>query len=416
MTMSVRQPRTLLYLLAGFAAGIAVTLSQGAPATQPATAGETLPWQDAQVLAEVLEKVREDYVDPVDDHQLMQNAIRGMVAGLDPHSAYLDDEQYDEMRITTTGNYSGVGIEVSIEDGAVTVIAPIEDTPAARAGILPGDVIASIDDVAVDQVDLSDAVARMRGPVGTKVKVGISRKGADKPLTFELVRASVQVHSVKQEVLEPGYGYVRITQFSETTGADLRGALSALRSTAQGRLKGLVLDLRNNPGGVLEAAVAVSDAFLDEGIIVTASGRTPESRFEMDATPGDLIDGAPIAVLVNGGSASASEIVAGALKDHQRATLVGQTTFGKGSVQTVMPLSDGRAIKLTTSRYFTPSGASINQKGITPDVVLKKEAPQPPDANDKRPLAVRDSEVRAALDTIKAQPPRRDKQVARIGV
>jgi len=416
--MSVRQPRTLLYLLAGFAAGIAVTLSQGAPATQPAAAaaGATLPWQDAQVLAEVLEKVREDYVDPVDDHQLMQNAIRGMVAGLDPHSAYLDDEQYDEMRITTTGNYSGVGIEVSLEDGAVTVIAPIEDTPAARAGILPGDVIASIDDVAVDQVDLSDAVARMRGPVGTKVKVGISRKGADKPLTFELVRASVQVHSVKQEMLEPGYGYVRITQFSETTGADLRAALSTLRSATQGRLKGLVLDLRNNPGGVLEAAVTVSDAFLDEGIIVTASGRTPESRFEMDATPGDLVDGAPIAVLVNGGSASASEIVAGALKDHQRATLVGQTTFGKGSVQTVMPLSDGRAIKLTTSRYFTPSGASINQKGITPDVVLKKEAPQPADANDKRPLAVRDGEVRAALDVIKAQPLRRDKQVARLGV
>jgi carboxyl-terminal processing protease len=412
-TMTVSKSRILLTLIAGFALGIGVTLSQDAPAArQGASADDVLPWREAQVLAEVLERVRHDYVDPVDDHQLMQNAIRGMVAGLDPHSAYLDDEQYDEMRITTTGNYSGVGIEVSIEDGAVTVIAPIEDTPAARAGILPGDIISSIDGVAVEQSDLNDAVARMRGVPGTKVKVGITRQGADQPLTFELTRASVQVHSVKQEMLEPGYAYVRITQFSETTGADLRTALATLRTAARGHLKGLVLDLRNNPGGVLEAAVTVSDAFLEDGIIVTASGRTPESRFEMDATPGDVIEGAPIVVLVNGGSASASEIVAGALKDHGRATLIGQTTFGKGSVQTVMPLADGRAIKLTTSRYFTPSGASIQSKGITPDVVLKKEAATKPEAGDKRPLLVRDSEVRAALEALKAEPPQRGKQVA----
>jgi len=388
---------------------------QGAPAAKPqAASDDTLPWQDAQVLAEVLERVHEDYVDPVDDHQLMQNAIRGMVAGLDPHSAYLDDEQYDEMKITTTGSYTGVGIEVSIQDDAVTVISPIEDTPAAKAGILPGDIVASIDGVAIDQSDLGDAVARMRGAVGTKVKVGITRKGVSGPLTFELLRANVMVHSVKQEMLEPGYGYLRITTFSETTGADLKTALAALRMSAQGKLKGLVLDLRNNPGGVLEAAVSVSDAFLEDGIIVTASGRTPESRFEMDATPGDLIDGAPIAVLVNGGSASASEIVAGALKDHHRATLIGQTTFGKGSVQTIMPLADGRAIKLTTSRYFTPSGASIHQKGIAPDIVLKKESAAPADAGDKRPLAVRDSEVHAALEAIKTQLPQREKQVARL--
>ncbi len=411
--MPVRQSRTFLVLIAGFAIGVGVTMLEGAPATKPqASSQETLPWQDAQALAEVLERVHEDYVDPVDDHELMQNAIRGLVAGLDPHSAYLDDEQYDEMKITTTGNYTGVGIEVSIQDDAVTVIAPIEDTPAANAGILPGDVVTSIDGVDIDQSDLSDAVARMRGKVGSKVKVGIERKGISEPLSFELVRANVQVHSVKQEMLEPGYGYLRITTFSETTGADLKTALTALRMTAQGKLKGLVLDLRNNPGGVLEAAVSVSDAFLEDGIIVTASGRTPESHFEMDATPGDLIDGAPIAVLVNGGSASASEIVAGALKDHHRATLVGQTTFGKGSVQTIMPLADGRAIKLTTSRYFTPSGASIHQKGITPDIVLKKESATAPDASDKRPLAVRDSEVQAALDAIKSQLPQRQKQVA----
>lgn len=412
--MTVSRSRTLLALITGFALGIGVTLSQGAPAArQSATSEDVLPWQDAQVLAEVLERVRQDYVDPVNDHQLMQNAIRGMVAGLDPHSAYLDDEQYDEMRITTTGNYSGVGIEVSVEDGAITVIAPIEDTPAARAGILPGDIISSIDGVAIEQSDLNDAVGRMRGAPGTKVRVGITRVGIDQPLSFELTRASVLVHSVKQEMLEPGYAYVRITQFSETTGADLRTALATLRTEAHGRLKGLVLDLRNNPGGVLEAAVTVSDAFLEDGIIVTASGRTPESRFEMDATPGDLIEGAPIVVLVNAGSASASEIVAGALKDHDRATLIGQTTFGKGSVQTVMPLSDGRAIKLTTSRYFTPSGASIQSKGITPDVVLKKEAATAPDALDKRPLLLRDSEVRVALDTLKTELPQRGKQVAR---
>jgi carboxyl-terminal processing protease len=412
-TMSVSRSRILLTLIAGFALGIGVTLSQGAPAARQGTSSDdVLPWRDAQVLAEVLERVRQDYVDPIDDHQLMQNAIRGMVAGLDPHSAYLDDQQYDEMRITTSGNYSGVGIEVSIEDGAVTVIAPIEDTPAARAGILPGDIISSIDGIAVEQSDLNDAVARMRGAPGTKVKVGITRTGSEQPLSFELTRASVQVHSVRQEMLEPGYAYVRITQFSETTGADLRTALATLRTAAHGHFKGLVLDLRNNPGGVLEAAVTVSDAFLEDGIIVTASGRTPESRFEMDATPGDMIEGAPIVVLVNAGSASASEIVAGALKDHDRATLIGQTTFGKGSVQTVMPLSDGRAIKLTTSRYFTPSGASIQSKGITPDVVLKKEAVTMPEAGDKRPLLVRDSEVRAALEALKAEPPQRGKQVA----
>jgi carboxyl-terminal processing protease len=410
--MSSSKSRTIIALFAGGIIGISVNLSQGASAGKEPEPESALPWRDAHVLAEVFERVRTDYVDPVDDHKLMQDAIRGLVGGLDPHSAYLDDEQYAEMRINTTGNYYGVGIEVAIEDGAVTVIAPIDDTPAALAGILSGDVITSIDDVPIAQSDLNDAIARMRGEPGTKVKVGIVRKGSEQPLTFTLVRANVQVRSVKQEMLEPGFGYVRITQFSETTGSDLRAALASLRTAAQGHLKGIVLDLRNNPGGVLEAAVSVSDDFLDDGIIVTASGRTRESRFEMDATPGDLIDGAPIAVLVNGGSASAAEIVAGALKDHHRATLIGQTTFGKGSVQTIMPLSDGRAIKLTTSRYFTPSGASIQKKGIVPDVVLKAQAASPADEHDRRPLAQRDAEVRIAVDTLKTQVPQRDKQVA----
>ena len=410
--MSANMSRTVIALVAGGIIGISVNLSQGAPAGKEPDAEAALPWRDAHLLAEVFERVRVDYVDPVDDHKLMQDAIRGMVGGLDPHSTYLDAEQYEEMRITTTGNYDGVGIEVAVENDAVTVIAPIDDTPAARAGILAGDVISSIDDVPIAQSDLSDAIARMRGEPGTKVKVGIVRKGSEQPLTFTLVRASVQVHSVREEMLEPGYGYVRITQFSETTGVDFRAALARLRTAAQGHLKGVVLDLRNNPGGVLEAAVSVSDDFLDDGIIVTASGRTAESRFEMDATRGDLVDGAPIAVLVNGGSASAAEIVAGALKDHHRATLIGQKTFGKGSVQTIMPLADGRAIKLTTSRYFTPSGASIHKKGIVPDIVVEKAAAPPADEHDKRSLAQRDAEVRIAVDTLKTKAPQRDKQVA----
>ncbi len=410
--MSANMSRTVIALVAGGIIGISVNLSQGAPAGKEPDPEAALPWRDAHLLAEVFERVRVDYVDPVDDHKLMQDAIRGMVGGLDPHSTYLDAEQYQEMRITTTGNYDGVGIEVAVENDAVTVIAPIDDTPAARAGILAGDVISSIDDVPIAQSDLSDAIARMRGEPGTKVKVGIVRKGSEQPLTFTLVRASVQVHSVREEMLEPGYGYVRITQFSETTGVDFRAALARLRTAAQGHLKGVVLDLRNNPGGVLEAAVSVSDDFLDDGIIVTASGRTAESRFEMDATRGDLVDGAPIAVLVNGGSASAAEIVAGALKDHHRATLIGQKTFGKGSVQTIMPLADGRAIKLTTSRYFTPSGASIHKKGIVPDIVVEKAVAPPADEHDKRSLAQRDAEVRIAVDTLKTKAPQRDKQVA----
>jgi carboxyl-terminal processing protease len=407
--------RTLLVLLAGVVLGVSLSLSHGVLAEKDAAKGENklpalsnddgLPWQDARLLAEVLQRVKDDYVERVDEHALMENAIRGMVAALDPHSAFLDNEEYDEIRISTTGNYSGVGIEVTLEDGVVKVVSPIEGTSAARAGIQPGDVILSIDGVKIDQTGLSDAINRMRGKVGTTVKVSVARHGVAKPLEFVLERSNVLVHSVKQDLLDPGYGYVRITHFSETTGADLNQAVAALKAMSpQGRLKGLVLDLRNNPGGVLEAAVAVSDAFLNEGVIVTANGRAPESKFEMDATPGDVLDGARLVVLVNGGSASASEIVAGALKDNHRAILIGRTTFGKGSVQTVMPLSDGRAIKLTTSRYYTPSGASIQEKGITPDIVVEREQ-QP--VRDFTPgatpsLVERDSEIALALSKLKA--------------
>jgi len=399
--MSVKV-RTVLALIIGVALGASLSLSRGVLAEKEAVREDTLPWEDARLLAEVLERVKQDYVESVDDHALMENAIRGMVSALDPHSAFLDNEEYDEIRISTTGNYSGVGIEVTMDDGAVKVVSPIEGTPAARAGILAGDVITSIDDVAVEAAGLNDAINRMRGKPGTQVKVSVVRAGSEQPLDFVLERSNVQVHSVKHEMLEPGFGYVRITHFSETTGSDLTRAVNSLKSASpQGRLNGLVLDLRNNPGGVLEAAVSVSDAFLDDGAIVSASGRAPESRFEMDATPGDLIDGAEMVVLVNGGSASASEIVAGALKDHARATLIGRTTFGKGSVQTVMPLSDGRAIKLTTSRYYTPSGVSIHEKGIDPDVVVERDQNPGEDTAGGHSLLERDSEVSLALARLK---------------
>ncbi len=396
--------RTLLALAAGIAMGLSLSLSRGVLADKEATTDETLPWEDARLLAEVLERVRQDYVESIDDHALMENAIRGMVSALDPHSAFLDTEEYDEIRISTTGAYSGVGIEVTLEDGAVKVVAPIEGTPAARAGIKAGDVIVSIDNVPVDSAGLNDAINRMRGEPGTSVKVSVTRALVEQPLEFVLERSNVQVHSVKQELLEPGFGYVRITHFSETTPSDLTKAIAELKSISpQGRLKGLVLDLRNNPGGVLEAAVSVSDAFLDDGAIVSASGRAAESKFEMDATPGDLLDGADMVVLVNGGSASASEIVAGALKDHGRAMLIGRTTFGKGSVQTVMPLSDGRAIKLTTSRYFTPSGASIHEKGIDPDIVVERDQDPVENLSANSSLLERDSEVSLALGKLKGE-------------
>jgi carboxyl-terminal processing protease len=361
-----------------------------------------LPWQDARMLADVLERVKHDYVNPVDDHQLLQAAIRGMVSSLDPYSAYLDGDEYDEVKISSSGQYSGVGIEVSMEDEEVVVVSPFEGSPAAAAGIHPGDVIATIDGIAVNTATLADTIGRMRGKEGTTVKIGILREGSAEPLQFTLKRARVELRSVRAELLEPGMGYVRVSQFSETTGDDLDAALKDLRKRNGAALKGLVLDLRNNPGGVLEAAVAVSDTFLDKGVIVTAKGRTPESKFEMDATPGDALNGAPIVVLINGGSASAAEIVAGALKDNHRAKLMGRTTFGKGSVQTVIPLSGDRAIKLTTSLYYTPSGISINHRGIVPDIELPRDPkPLAESVPADAPLLQRDSEVKRAVQELK---------------
>jgi carboxyl-terminal processing protease len=407
--MLVRQmlekTRKLAWIAMGASIGLGLGLAGHVLADQPAGLGQDIPWQDAHMLAEVLDRVEHEYVDPVDDHQLLQAAIRGMVASLDPYSAYLDGDEYDEIKISSSGEYSGVGIEVSMEDGQVVVVAPFDGSPAAVAGILTGDVIATIDGVAVNTSALADTIGRMRGKEGTTVRVGILRQGSTEPREFTLKRSRVELHSVKSELPEPGFGYLRIAEFSETTGPDTVSALRELRKRNRAPLKGLVLDLRNNPGGVLEAAVAVADAFLDGGLIVSARGRTTESKFEMSATPGDELNGAPIVVLVNGGSASAAEIVAGALKDHRRATLMGRTTFGKGSVQTVMPLSGDRAIKLTTSLYYTPSGVSINHRGIAPDIELERTTPAappaPPAPADSLPLEQRDPEVRRAIQELK---------------
>jgi carboxyl-terminal processing protease len=356
-----------------FAFGVVAGLTASAPSAVFASwDDQSLPWDDVRLLTEVLDRVKRDYVEPVDDHRLIESAVRGMVTDLDPHSQFLDAQEYEEIRISTTGNYSGVGLEVNLREGKVVVVAPIEGTPAEKAGIRSGDVIVSIDGVTVSDDNVTDAIMRLRGEAGTKVSLEISRVGEAQPLSFDLVRSNVQVHSIRSRLLEPGYAYVRVSQFSETTDGDLRAALSRGKGSVQTNLKGIVLDLRNNPGGVLEAAVEVSDDFLDEGVIVTASGRGRDSNFRYEAHAGDLTSGAPIVVLVNGGSASASEIVAGALKDNKRATIMGSRTFGKGSVQTVVPLSNGRAIKLTTSLYYTPSGASIEGDGITPDVVLEE--------------------------------------------
>lgn len=361
--------------------------------------------EEVRLLAEVMERVRREYVDAVDDRELIESAIRGMISELDAHSRYLAPEEYEDIRINTTGNYSGVGLDVSVEDGKVTVVTPLDDTPAQRAGILPGDVLISVDDMPVNASNVETTVDRMRGTPGTPVTVDVVRDGEVDPLHFALTRARIQVTTVRSEYLGGGFGYIKLTGFSESTAADLAKAAEELRRRARSELTGVVLDLRNNPGGVLSSAVEVADAFLENGLIVRGSGRARDARFEQYARPGDILNGAKLVVLVNGGSASASEIVAGALKDHHRADVVGQRTFGKGSVQTVMPLSDGRAIKLTTSRYLTPSGRSINGTGVEPDFVVAAENPRHLYRGPGSAVAARnDNQLRQALRVIGFSP------------
>jgi carboxyl-terminal processing protease len=390
----------VLALLLGMGIGFALATTSGVLALRKPD-GADLPWQDARLMAEVIGRVKQEYVDPVDDHALMQHAIRGMVANLDAHSSFLEEDELEDLMVASEGNYSGVGIEVSYEDGLIVVVSPFEGSPAERAGLRTGDIIVAIDGHAVKPASLGASVNRMRGEPGTVVRVTIERGGQAEPVEYAIERARIEVHSVRQALLEPGYGYLRISQFSETTLDDLEAGVERLVEASGGALAGMILDLRGNPGGVLDAGVEVADAFLDRGLIVTATGQGPDARFSIEARPGDLLEGARLAVLVNGGSASASEIVAGALHDHGRATLLGRTTFGKGSVQTILPLSDGRAIKLTTSRYYTPSGVSIHERGIAPDI----ELPRADGTTAYGDLAA-DAELRAALDWLRSPAPR----------
>jgi carboxyl-terminal processing protease len=371
--------RSILVLVVGTVLGLTVSFGSSVLAerqamrnARPSTAVAT---EYLEQLVEVMERVRREYVDQIDDKRLIESAIRGMVQELDSHSRYLDTQQYEEIRIATTGNYSGVGLDVSLEDGRVTVVSPLDDAPAARAGIQPGDVVVSVDDMPVDDANVEDTVSRMRGEPGTEVTLSVLRDGRGDPVRFALTRAHIQVKTVRSAYLGDGYGYIRLMSFSDSTAADLDAAASALRNDAQADLRGLVLDLRNNPGGVLDAAVEVADLFLEDGLIVRGTGRIRQARFEQYAHAGGKLERVPLTVLVNNGSASASEIVAGAIKDHDRARLVGERTYGKGSVQTVVPLTEGSAIKLTTSRYLTPSGRSINGTGIEPDVLVRNADP-----------------------------------------
>ena len=349
--------------------GAVLALGTGTAAgAAAATKGGNVPFEDLRVFAEVFGRIKSDYVERVPDKKLLEEAIQGMLNGLDPHSSYLNEEDYRELRVGTSGEFGGVGIEVGMEDGFLKVIAPIDDTPAARAGIKAGDTIIKLDDKTVKGMALDDAVKLMRGKPGTKIELTITREGREKPFDVTLERAVIKVVSVKGRLLEPGYLYIRLSQFQTHTAEDLIKTISRLKG--QGPVRGLILDLRNNPGGVLNAAVAVSDAFLESGLIVYTEGRVKDSQLRFQAAPDDVLDGAPIVVLVNGGSASASEIVAGALQDHKRAVVMGRQTFGKGSVQTIIPINERTALKLTTARYFTPNGRSIQADGIKPDIEL----------------------------------------------
>ncbi len=361
--------RAILVVVIGTVMGLSLSLGGRMLSAETPPSQEELAWQNARLFAEVMERVKRDYVEPIDDAELLESAIRGMVADLDPHSEYLDAEEYRDIRISTTGSYTGVGIEVGEIDGRVQVITPIEGSPAARSGVRSGDEIIAVDGYSVEPGSMQETIERMRGTAGSRVSVTVWRD--DEAIIHDMRREIVRVSSVYHELLQPGSGYVRVSQFSETTARELSRAIDVMQDENRGLLDGLVLDLRNNPGGVLDAAVDVSDLFLDAGVIVSADGRTPDARFSRSAHRGDILDGAALVVLVNNGSASASEIVAGALQDHGRAQVVGTSTFGKGLVQTVMPLSRGRAIKLTTSRYYTPSGESIHETGITPDVYVE---------------------------------------------
>ena len=380
-----QKAKTILVGLAGLLAGAALTVNLSAIADKEAETA--LPIEELRAFTDVFARIKNDYVEPVEDKKLITEAINGMLTGLDPHSAYLDVDAFKDLQVGTQGEFGGLGIEVGMEDGFVKVVSPIEDTPAFKAGVKPGDLIIKLDDTPVKGMTLNDAVKRMRGKPGSTIRLTIARKGVDKPIVLTLTRAVIKIRSVKSTLLENGYGYVRVTQFQEHTGELLAEALNKLYKDNKTPLKGLILDLRNDPGGLLNGAVAVTAAFVKpDSLVVYTEGRSEDAKMRLTASRENYlrpmqadylknlpagVKQVPMVVLVNSGSASASEIVAGALQDHKRAVVMGTRTFGKGSVQTILPIGNGTAIKLTTARYFTPNGRSIQAKGIEPDIVVE---------------------------------------------
>ena len=387
--------RALKRLLIGLAAAFCLGPLWVAHAGQAENAVQ-LPIEDLKIFAEIFGKIKSDYVEDIDDSQLLNNAIKGMLDGLDPHTVYLDPDSFREMNIDTHGEFGGLGLEVTMENGVIRIVAPIDDTPAHKAGLKSGDLIISMDGVQVKGLSLGESVSLMRGKPGSEIVLTIVRKDRPEPFEVTLKRAIIQLESVRAELLETGFGYVRVIQFQIGTATSLRQQLARLAREAGTALKGLVLDLRDNPGGVLDGAIQVSDTFLRDGLIVSTRGRAEDSEVTFSASPKDYLNDAPLVVLVNGGSASASEIVAGALQDHGRALILGTTTFGKGSVQTILPMLNGAALKLTTARYYTPNDRSIQATGITPDVVSQPaESSQTPDGDVSR---LRESDLAGHLE------------------
>ncbi|WP_255990165.1 S41 family peptidase [Chitinolyticbacter albus] len=397
-------------LAAGASLGVAISLSFNVMADKD-TVASPLPIEDLRAFSTVFGLIKQNYVEPVEDKKLISEAIKGMVAGLDPHSSYLDAEAFKDLQENTQGEFGGLGLEVNMEDGLVRVVSPIEDTPAYRAGVKAGDYIVKIDDTQVQGLSLSEAVNKMRGKPGSAVTLTVLRKGAAKPMVLSLKRAVIKVQSVKSKLAEPDYGYIRVTQFQEHTTENVAKAIETLYKDNKGALKGLVLDLRNDPGGLLNGAVGVSAAFLpSNALVVYTEGRTEDAKIKLTASRENYQRGGkddyfknvpadaktvPLVVLVNGGSASASEIVAGALQDHKRALVVGTQTFGKGSVQTILPIDAKSALKLTTARYYTPNGRSIQAKGITPDIVVEEATVN---GKEESGLMLREADLQRHLD------------------
>ncbi|MEN3384790.1 MAG: carboxyl-terminal processing protease [Hyphomicrobiales bacterium] len=414
--------KTSLILL-GAAAGVAVTLV----ATQPqlrligssAKAAAADTYRQLNLFGDVFERVRADYVEKPDDSKLVEQAINGMLNGLDPHSSYMDPKSFRDMQIQTRGEFGGLGIEVTMEDGLVKVVSPIDETPAAKAGVMANDIIVKLDDDQVQGLTLNQAVEKMRGPVNTKIKLTIMRKGQDKPIEVSIMRDIIRVRSVRMRLEGDDVGFIRLSQFNEQTSEGLKKAITDITAQiSNDKLKGYILDLRNNPGGLLDQAISVSDAFLERGEIVSTRGRNAEETQRYSARAGDLTKGKPVIVLINGGSASASEIVAGALQDHKRATILGTRSFGKGSVQTIIPLGNNNgALRLTTARYYTPSGKSIQAKGIVPEIEVLQDVPDDQksrsdtkgEASLRGHLKVQEGEEQTGSQSYMPQDPKDDK-------